>query len=191
MIFYLTTLNLAEFLTGDESKLSKTKSYSTIVVVVDAWKHNDFVCKNYILNGLANKLYDVIGPIIEKRHYKRLWIESMVLSKCFQVDAIIDKFPPFWNDFKNYLKHKCKEMGVEDLILRLRIGEDNKFSMKNENYSLMKEVCREQLYIGNASISKVLGIRKFILKMTSRKLLALNSVLHVTDIRKNLVFESL
>ncbi|KAH1097180.1 hypothetical protein J1N35_014101 [Gossypium stocksii] len=137
MISYLTTLNLDKFLTGDELNPSKTKSYSTSVVVVDAWKHNDFVCNNCILNGLANKLYDVIGPLIEKRHYKRLWIESMVLSKCFQVDAITDKFPPSWNDFKNYLKHKRKEMGVEDLILRLRIGDDNKLSMKNENYSLM------------------------------------------------------
>ncbi|TYH24564.1 hypothetical protein ES288_A03G102000v1 [Gossypium darwinii] len=112
MIFYLTTLNLAKFLVGDELNLLKTKSYSTMVVVVEAWKHNDFVCKNYILNGLANKLYGVIGPLIEKRHYKRLWIESMVLRICFQVDAIIEKFPPSWNDFKNYLKHKHKEMGL-------------------------------------------------------------------------------
>ena len=45
----------------------------------------------------------------------------MVLSKSFQVVAIIEKLPPSWKDFKNYLKHKCKEMGLEDLNVRLRI----------------------------------------------------------------------
>ena len=49
----------------------------------------------------------------------------MVLSESFQVAEIIEKLPPSWNEFKNYLKHKRKEMGLEDLIVRLRIEEDN------------------------------------------------------------------
>ncbi|PHU03907.1 hypothetical protein BC332_29158 [Capsicum chinense] len=43
-----------------------------------------------------------------------------------EVVAIIEKLPPMWKDFKNYLKHKRKEMTVEDLIVRLCIEEDNK-----------------------------------------------------------------
>lgn len=31
---------------------------------------------------------------------------------------------PLWKDFKCYLKHKRKEMTMEDLIVRLRIEED-------------------------------------------------------------------
>ncbi|GKG57933.1 hypothetical protein Tco_0589544, partial [Tanacetum coccineum] len=31
----------------------------------------------------------------------------------------------------NYLKHKRKEMSVEELIVRLRIEEDNKLAQKN------------------------------------------------------------
>ena len=50
----------------------------------------------------------------------------MVLSEAFQVAAIIEKLPPGWKDFKNYLKHKRKEMNVEELIVRLRIEEDNR-----------------------------------------------------------------
>ncbi|PHT45480.1 hypothetical protein CQW23_14638 [Capsicum baccatum] len=42
------------------------------------------------------------------------------------VAAIIEKLPPMWKDFKNYLKHKHKEMAVKDLIVRLCIEEDNK-----------------------------------------------------------------
>ena len=54
----------------------------------------------------------------------------MVLSEDFQVVTVIEKLPPGWKDFKNYLKHKQKEMSVEDLIVRLRIEEDNKKSKK-------------------------------------------------------------
>ena len=44
--------------------------------------------------------------------------------------AIIEKLLSNWKDFKNYLKHKCKEMKLEDLIVRLRIEEDNRVSEK-------------------------------------------------------------
>ncbi|KZV20598.1 hypothetical protein F511_21871 [Dorcoceras hygrometricum] len=43
--------------------------------------------------------------------------EGMTLSESFQVAAIIEKLPPSWKDFKNYLKHKRKEMNVEELIV--------------------------------------------------------------------------
>ena len=57
-------------------------------------------------------------------------VEGMVLSEYFQVAAIIEKLPPNWKDLKNYLKHKRKEMKLEDLIVRLRIEEDNRVSKK-------------------------------------------------------------
>ena len=54
----------------------------------------------------------------------------MVLGKGFQVAAVIEKLPPALKNFKNYLKHKRKEMSMEDLIVRLRIKENNKRSDK-------------------------------------------------------------
>lgn len=57
--------------------------------------------------------------------------EGMNQSETFQVAAMIEKLPPSWVDFKNYLKHKRKDMTVEDLIVRLRIEEDNKLALKN------------------------------------------------------------
>ncbi|KAL0295398.1 UNVERIFIED_CONTAM: hypothetical protein Sangu_2509900 [Sesamum angustifolium] len=61
----------------------------------------------------------------------------MKLSESFQVAAIIEKLPPLLNDFKNYLKHKRKEMGLEDLIVRLRIEKDNRLSeMKFEKLQI-------------------------------------------------------
>ncbi|XP_055824342.1 uncharacterized protein LOC129892825 [Solanum dulcamara] len=52
--------------------------------------------------------------------------EGMVVNEAFQVAAMIEKLPLSWRDFKNYLKHKCKEMKLEDLVIRLKIEEDNK-----------------------------------------------------------------
>ncbi|KAF5937729.1 hypothetical protein HYC85_025235 [Camellia sinensis] len=49
----------------------------------------------------------------------------------------------------------------------------------------------EQLFMGNSFTSIVAGQGKVILKMTSGKELTLNNVLHVPDIRKNLVSGSL
>jgi hypothetical protein len=54
-----------------------------------------------------------------------------------------------------------------------------------------KEVDGENLYLRNSSTSKVLGVRKIILKMNSGNLSTLNNILHVTYIRKNLVSGSL
>jgi len=53
-----------------------------------------------------------------------------VITEAFQVATMIEKLPPLWKDFKNYLKHKRKEMSLEDLIVRLRIEEDNKAAEK-------------------------------------------------------------
>ena len=44
-----------------------------------------------------------------------------MLNETFQVTTIIEKLPPAWKDFKNYFKHKRKEMSIEDLVIKLRI----------------------------------------------------------------------
>ncbi|XP_075499434.1 uncharacterized protein LOC142537833 [Primulina tabacum] len=173
MLFYLTMLNLARFLTEDAPKLNEGEGDVESVSAVEAWNHSDFLCRNYVLNGLADSLYNVF---CEKKAAKELWEsldrkyktedagakkflvgrfldfkmvdskpvisqvqelqvilheihgEGMPLSESFQVAAIVQKLPPAWKDFKNCLKHKRKEMNVEELIVRLRIEEDNKSS---------------------------------------------------------------
>ena len=57
-------------------------------------------------------------------------VEEVMLSETFQGATVIEKLPPTWKGFKNYLKHKRKEMTIEDLIIMLRIKEDNKGSEK-------------------------------------------------------------
>ncbi|KAL0392794.1 UNVERIFIED_CONTAM: hypothetical protein Sradi_2502200 [Sesamum radiatum] len=146
-------------------------------VAIDAWGHGDFLCRNYILNGLSDTLYNVYSSATTaralweslKKKYKTedaglkkfivgkflefkmvdsktvmnqvqefemilhdLHVEGLKLSEPFQVVAMIEKLLPLWKDFKNYLKHKRKEMELEDLIVRLRIEVDNRlFEMKS------------------------------------------------------------
>ncbi|KAK3024054.1 hypothetical protein RJ639_042965 [Escallonia herrerae] len=69
MLFYLTTLNLARFLQEDAPDLGENPNRQT-VAAMDAWKHSDFLCKNYILNGLDNALYNVYSPMVNA---KALW----------------------------------------------------------------------------------------------------------------------
>ncbi|WKA11227.1 hypothetical protein VitviT2T_028751 [Vitis vinifera] len=181
MLFYLTTLNLTRFLTEDAPKLKEDEHDIQVISAIDAWKHSDFLCRNYVMNGLADSLYNVYS---DKKTAKELWesldqkyktedagakkfvmgrfldykmvdsktvvsqvqelqvilheihAEGMMLSETFQVAAIIEKLPPAWKDFKNYLKHKRKEMSIEDLIIRLRIEEDNRRSEKKGAHTL-------------------------------------------------------
>ncbi|PKI46340.1 hypothetical protein CRG98_033235 [Punica granatum] len=47
--------------------------------------------------------------------------DGIALSESFQVVVAIEKLPPGWKDFKNYLQHKRKEMAMEDLVVKLQI----------------------------------------------------------------------
>ncbi|PHU06891.1 hypothetical protein BC332_23380 [Capsicum chinense] len=68
------------------------------------------------------------------------FIVSLIVNEAFLVEAIIEKLPPMWKDFKNYLKHKCIEMSVEDLIVRLCIEENNKvIERRSRGNSAMNE----------------------------------------------------
>lgn len=63
-------MKLAKFLYKDAPTLKENESDRLVVVVVDTWKHADFLCKNYLLNGLDNTLYNVYSPI---KIAKELW----------------------------------------------------------------------------------------------------------------------
>ncbi|KAL0292732.1 UNVERIFIED_CONTAM: hypothetical protein Sangu_3251000 [Sesamum angustifolium] len=126
------------------------ETYSQKRAAMDAWGDGDFLCRNYILNTLSDMLYNVYSSTMTARalweslkkkfivrkflNFKTvdsktvmnqvqefqmilhdLHAEGMKLNESFQV------LPPLWKDFKNYLKHKRKGMGLEDLIVRLRI----------------------------------------------------------------------
>ncbi|XP_070682532.1 uncharacterized protein [Malus domestica] len=194
MLFYLTTLNLANVLRETEPTADEENIFSAeTLTAIDAWKDNDFLCKNYILNALDDTLYDVyvafktakeLWESLEKKYktedagskkfvvgkfldYKMvdsksvvsqtedlqkiihdIHVEGMVINESFQVASIIETLPPSWKEFKSYLKHKRKEMNLEDLIVRLRIEEDNR---KNEKGLVSSMEAKANVVEGSSS----------------------------------------
>lgn len=63
-------------------------------------------------------------------------VEGYKICEGFQVSAIIEKLPPSWKEYKNSLKHKIKEMSLEDLIIRIMIEEDNRMAERRERPDL-------------------------------------------------------
>ena len=59
MLFYMTTFNLTRFLTKEAPKLKENERDIQVISVVDAWKHYDFLCRNYVMNALTDSLYIV------------------------------------------------------------------------------------------------------------------------------------
>ncbi|KAL2526749.1 CCHC-type domain-containing protein [Abeliophyllum distichum] len=55
MLFYLTTLNLARFLSENPPTVQEGINKRESRITLDAWKHYDFFCKNYILDGLIGQ----------------------------------------------------------------------------------------------------------------------------------------
>ncbi|PHT49849.1 hypothetical protein CQW23_09596 [Capsicum baccatum] len=57
--FYLTTLCLQRFTSEDAPEVPDGTSDKEHFMIVEAWKHSDFFCRNYILSGLQDDLYNV------------------------------------------------------------------------------------------------------------------------------------
>ena len=64
---------------------------------------------------------------------------------------MIEKLSHVWKDFKNYLKHKRKEMSIEDLMIKLRIEEDNRRSEKKGSHNPNES---EANFVGHGQGSK-------------------------------------
>ncbi|KAL0305176.1 UNVERIFIED_CONTAM: hypothetical protein Sangu_3047300 [Sesamum angustifolium] len=63
MLFYLTTLNLARFLSGEAHVVSEGEIDTQKGAAMDVWGHGDFLYRNYILNSLSDTLYNVYSSV--------------------------------------------------------------------------------------------------------------------------------
>ncbi|GKD10519.1 hypothetical protein Tco_1190204 [Tanacetum coccineum] len=63
MLFHLINLNLARFLNKTAPQVEPPKegklSNAQAVQAVEARKHSDFLCHNYVQNGLVGSLYNM------------------------------------------------------------------------------------------------------------------------------------
>ena len=58
--------------------------------------------------------------------------KDIKLPESFVVDYLIETLPDSLKDYKNSIKHKRKQMSLEDVIINIRIGEQNKTRDKAE-----------------------------------------------------------
>ncbi|XP_042437156.1 uncharacterized protein LOC122023132 [Zingiber officinale] len=110
MLFYLTMLNLVQFLHEDPPAAMEGKSDNK--TACNMWMHGDFLCHNYVLNALDNVLYNVYCSI---EMAKSLW-ES--LEKKYKTkNAGLKKFIVGWFlDFK-MMDSKSVTSQVQDMQL--------------------------------------------------------------------------
>ncbi|XP_056688727.1 uncharacterized protein [Spinacia oleracea] len=62
--------------------------------------------------------------------------EGMKMCETLQANVLLEKFPPSWNDYRNSLKHKKKDMNLQELIGHMRTEEANRLKDKFESLSL-------------------------------------------------------
>ncbi|GJV71307.1 retrotransposon protein, putative, ty1-copia subclass [Tanacetum coccineum] len=126
MFFYLTTLNLARFLNETAPQVKPPTegqpSNAQAMQAVEAWKHSDFLCHNYVLNGLVDDLYNVYCKTRLPKNYRIRWNASTKLRTLVQDLQVL---------LHDIHAEGMTEMSVEDLIVHLRIEEDNKLAQKN------------------------------------------------------------
>ncbi|CAM8926303.1 unnamed protein product [Rhodiola kirilowii] len=175
MHFYLTQIGFARYLTEVTPRVAENETDNQVLMAYNAWKDAEYLCRNYVLNGLNDVLYKVyctktsakelwesldrkyrnenagsrkytVGRFLEFQMVDSKTVNSQVqdlqlimhemdsegikVNEPFQVASVIEKLPSGWKDFKNYLKHKRKEMSMEDLVIRLKNEEDNRSSDK-------------------------------------------------------------
>jgi len=97
-------------------KKYKLKDAGTKKILVGKFLDYKMVNTKMVVNQLE-KLQVLFSDLLSER---------LVINEPFQVVVMIEKLPPSWKNFKNYLKHKRKELFMEDLVIRLCLEEDNR-----------------------------------------------------------------
>ncbi|PHT68346.1 putative cytokinin riboside 5'-monophosphate phosphoribohydrolase LOGL2 [Capsicum annuum] len=145
MFFYLTILCLQRFISEDALELPEETSNKERLVVIEE---------------LQVIIHDLLA-------------ECLVVNEAFHVAAIIEKLPPLWKDLKNYLKHKRKEMAVEDLTIRLHTEKDNKAIERRENKNAVLATTQHRGHLGH--IEGIMAKTLWWVRAIDEYLCALNS----------------
>ena len=74
-------------------------------------------------------------PVVEQIHeYENLVAnvlsEDIKMCEILQANVLLEKFPPSWNDYQNHLKHKKKDLNLQELINHMHTKEANRLKDK-------------------------------------------------------------
>ena len=106
-----------------------------------AWEIWDILNKKYVLEDAGSQKYAIgnflnfqmvdekdVSSQIHDFHklINDLKTEEIDLPESFVSGCLIEKLPESWRDYKNCMKHKRKQMSLEDVIVHIRIEEKNR-----------------------------------------------------------------
>ncbi|KAL0423210.1 UNVERIFIED_CONTAM: Retrovirus-related Pol polyprotein from transposon TNT 1-94 [Sesamum radiatum] len=103
--------------------------------------------RGHLLNYMTNTLFDLfvnhksartIWNTLESR-YGDVLNEDMKMREILQPNVLLEKFPPSWNDYRNHLKHKKRDLTLQELISHMRTEEANRLKDKeisNSSFSI-------------------------------------------------------
>ena len=136
--------------------------YSTMTTAREIWESlekkykTEVACsKKFVIGKFMNfKMVDTKSVLKQVEEIQviahDLEVEGMGINSNFLVGSIIEKLPPSWKNFKLYLKHLTDDMSFEQLVLRIRVEEDNRLNEKADANSLEPSAN----FVGEASTSR-------------------------------------
>ncbi|XP_062080695.1 uncharacterized protein LOC133785483 [Humulus lupulus] len=139
MLFYLTMKKVAFVLTALKSVVSKPSTNKDKETErekqqkeLDSWVENNFLCKNFILNGLSDDLYDYynsdksakeIWEVLQKKYdIEEVGTKKYAVSRYLKYQMVDDKSVEAESHEIKKIAHEI--ISEESLITRLRIEEE-------------------------------------------------------------------
>ncbi|KAH0633546.1 hypothetical protein KY284_036332 [Solanum tuberosum] len=86
--------------------------------------------------------------------------EDMKMREIFQANVLPEKIPPSWSDYRNQLKHKKKNLTLQELISHMRTEEANHLKNKMEQLSLNSSKANLVEYSGTVVKHRFKGKRR-------------------------------
>ncbi|GJZ36684.1 DNA polymerase zeta catalytic subunit-like protein [Tanacetum coccineum] len=97
--------------------------------------------KKFVVGKFLNFKMNDAKPVVKQVEelqiiVHEMEVEGMGINSNFLVGSIIEKLPQSWKNFKLYLKHLTDDMSFEQLVLKIRVEEDNRMIEKADANSI-------------------------------------------------------
>ena len=122
--------------------------YSTFATAREIWEslekkyRTQVACsKKFVVGKFLNFKMNDSKPVVKQVEelqiiVHEMEVEGMGINSNFFVGSIIEKLPQSWKNFKLYLKHLTDDMSFEQLVLKIRVEEDNRINEKADANSI-------------------------------------------------------
>ncbi|KAK8635369.1 hypothetical protein V6N13_004108 [Hibiscus sabdariffa] len=121
---------------------------------------DDADIKKYVVGEwLRFKMTDEKPIMYQVHDYEKLvsdiLAEGMKMCEVLQANVLVEKLPKSWSDYRNSLKHKKRDIPLEELVAHMKIEEANRLKDK-VTHSISQLSCKANLVeSGGASGSKL------------------------------------